>query len=138
MAYDGAKALFPGGLIPSTEAITDHVKAAGLRIVDDLAFGEHYAEMLRLWRGRFSDRAAVLGHLGRRSPCGGQRSGSEASTAATPLAGQASGLEQRPLPDRRPCANGQLSTCAPGAAGEVSQLGWRAPAAMSLTRSAAR
>jgi cyclopropane-fatty-acyl-phospholipid synthase len=58
------KYIFPGGLIPSVEAITDHAEAAGLRIADDLAFGAHYAETLRLWRHRFNDRGAEVAALG--------------------------------------------------------------------------
>jgi len=59
------KYVFPGGLLPSTDAIEtitrDHTS---LRTVDRLSFGVHYAETLRLWRERFtanSDRVTALG-----------------------------------------------------------------------------
>ncbi|MFJ6793764.1 class I SAM-dependent methyltransferase [Streptomyces sp. NPDC091268] len=59
-----SKYVFPGGLIPSRRAITEHSAAAGLRTVADHGYGEHYAETLRLWRERFTarrDRVAALG-----------------------------------------------------------------------------
>ncbi|MFD7615110.1 class I SAM-dependent methyltransferase [Streptomyces sp. NPDC059828] len=59
-----SKYIFPGGLIPSREAITRESAAAGLRITDDTGYGAHYAETLRLWRDNFlrqSDAADALG-----------------------------------------------------------------------------
>jgi cyclopropane-fatty-acyl-phospholipid synthase len=56
--------IFPGGLIPSVTAIEQNAAAAGLRIADDLAFGAHYAQTLRLWRERFGGNARRLGELG--------------------------------------------------------------------------
>jgi cyclopropane-fatty-acyl-phospholipid synthase len=56
--------IFPGGLIPSVTAIEEHAAAAGLRVEDDLAFGAHYAETLRLWRERFCGHARRLRELG--------------------------------------------------------------------------
>lgn len=58
------KYIFPGGLIPSMEAIAGHARSAGLRVADDLAFGAHYAQTLRLWRRRFNDRADDVAALG--------------------------------------------------------------------------
>ncbi|WP_121751273.1 cyclopropane-fatty-acyl-phospholipid synthase family protein [Streptomyces sp. E2N166] len=59
------KYVFPGGLIPSTEAIEttarDHT---GLRLARRDAFGAHYAETLRLWRERFTERGGEVGDLG--------------------------------------------------------------------------
>ncbi|MFF4631171.1 class I SAM-dependent methyltransferase [Streptomyces griseorubiginosus] len=59
------KYVFPGGLIPSTEAIEhtarDHT---ALRLARRDAFGAHYAETLRLWRERFSERADEVAALG--------------------------------------------------------------------------
>ena len=59
------KYIFPGGLIPSREAI-DTALAAGssLRVVDSRDIGPHYATTLRMWRERFlagSDAVAALG-----------------------------------------------------------------------------
>ncbi|MGW4700870.1 class I SAM-dependent methyltransferase [Streptomyces sp. NPDC004285] len=48
-----SKYVFPGGLVPSREAIARHSSAAGLDIVHDTGHGEHYAETLRLWREQF-------------------------------------------------------------------------------------
>ncbi|MGW8633107.1 class I SAM-dependent methyltransferase [Streptomyces sp. NPDC055793] len=59
------KYVFPGGLIPSTEAIEttvrDHTR---LRVARRDGFGAHYAETLRLWRERFTERAAEVDALG--------------------------------------------------------------------------
>ena len=50
------KYIFPGGMLPSTEAILgDHRSATPtLRTVDMFSLRPHYAETLRLWRERFS------------------------------------------------------------------------------------
>ncbi|MFJ8487459.1 class I SAM-dependent methyltransferase [Streptomyces sp. NPDC094038] len=59
------KYVFPGGLIPSTEAIEDTVRGhTRLRLSRRDAFGAHYAETLRLWRERFTERADEVGALG--------------------------------------------------------------------------
>ncbi|MFR9722493.1 class I SAM-dependent methyltransferase [Streptomyces sp. MS19] len=59
------KYVFPGGKIPSTEAIDRTVtRHTRLRIAAHYGFGPHYAETLRLWRERFTartDDAAALG-----------------------------------------------------------------------------
>ncbi|GAA1510935.1 cyclopropane-fatty-acyl-phospholipid synthase family protein [Kribbella lupini] len=56
------KYIFPGGLIPSLEAID---RAAGrLTVVDQRAFGADYARTLRLWRDRFTEQAAEVDALG--------------------------------------------------------------------------
>ncbi|GAA4900137.1 cyclopropane-fatty-acyl-phospholipid synthase [Stackebrandtia albiflava] len=59
------KYIFPGGLIPSEEAVR-RVAAGhtGLRVTDTFRFGPDYAETLRLWRERFDDRAAQVDRLG--------------------------------------------------------------------------
>jgi cyclopropane-fatty-acyl-phospholipid synthase len=52
--------VFPGGLLPSRGAFRDEARRAGLRVVDEFAFGADYAETLRRWRARFlADEAAV-------------------------------------------------------------------------------
>ncbi|WTI57262.1 cyclopropane-fatty-acyl-phospholipid synthase family protein [Streptomyces platensis] len=58
------KYIFPGGLIPSAEAIAQHSAAAGLRVRENDGYGGHYAETLRLWRERFTQRAAEVSALG--------------------------------------------------------------------------
>ncbi|GJF33289.1 tuberculostearic acid methyltransferase UfaA1 [Kitasatospora sp. NE20-6] len=59
------KYIFPGGLIPSVQAI-DRTTArhTTLRVTGTHGFGPHYAETLRLWRERFTERAAEVGALG--------------------------------------------------------------------------
>ncbi len=47
------KYIFPGGLIPSVEAIERACGATDLRLAEDFAFGQHYAATLRLWEERF-------------------------------------------------------------------------------------
>ncbi|MGW0750511.1 class I SAM-dependent methyltransferase [Streptomyces sp. NPDC002587] len=59
-----SKYVFPGGLIPSREAIEANAAGAGLRTVSDHGYGDHYAETLRLWRERFTAHAQQVGELG--------------------------------------------------------------------------
>ncbi|MFD9727183.1 class I SAM-dependent methyltransferase [Streptomyces sp. NPDC059072] len=59
-----SKYVFPGGLIPSREAIAEHSAAAGLRTLADEGFGDHYAETLRLWRERFTANRPTVTALG--------------------------------------------------------------------------
>ncbi|MFV0126656.1 class I SAM-dependent methyltransferase [Streptomyces sp. HMX112] len=59
-----SKYIFPGGLIPSTRAIEEESARAGLRVVSDDSYGEHYAETLRLWRERFQRQAHRVEALG--------------------------------------------------------------------------
>jgi cyclopropane-fatty-acyl-phospholipid synthase len=59
------KYVFPGGLIPSVEAIEDAVaQHTGLRVVRDRAFGQDYALTLRTWRRRFLERWQEVAALG--------------------------------------------------------------------------
>jgi cyclopropane-fatty-acyl-phospholipid synthase len=59
------KYIFPGGLLPSTRAIVDITERhTGLRTVDVTSLRPHYAETLRLWRERFTQRRDALAHLG--------------------------------------------------------------------------
>lgn len=59
-----SKYIFPGGLIPSPAAIRKHADAAGLRVTADDGFSDHYAETLRLWRGRFLAHRDQIAQLG--------------------------------------------------------------------------
>ncbi|MGV0772967.1 class I SAM-dependent methyltransferase [Mycobacterium syngnathidarum] len=59
------KYIFPGGLLPSTEAIiglTEH--GTRLRTVDVMSLRPHYAETLRLWREQFVSRSDTVAALG--------------------------------------------------------------------------
>lgn len=59
------KYVFPGGRIPSTRAIEDTARDhTRLRLARRDAFGAHYAETLRLWRERFTERADDVEALG--------------------------------------------------------------------------
>ncbi|WP_052849569.1 SAM-dependent methyltransferase [Streptomyces avicenniae] len=59
------KYVFPGGKIPSTEAIDRTVRRhTRLRVAEHDGFGPHYAETLRLWRERFTARADDVTALG--------------------------------------------------------------------------
>jgi cyclopropane-fatty-acyl-phospholipid synthase len=59
------KHIFPGGLIPSAEAILEITeRQTGLRAVDMHSMRQHYAETLRLWRERFMQRRKTLAHVG--------------------------------------------------------------------------
>jgi cyclopropane-fatty-acyl-phospholipid synthase len=59
------KYIFPGGLIPSAEAIVGITSQhTDLRTIDALSMRHHYAETLRLWRKRFLQRRDHLAHLG--------------------------------------------------------------------------
>ncbi len=58
------KYIFPGGFVPSGEAIEQTAGAAGLRVRQQYGFGAHYAETLRLWRERFDANADAVAALG--------------------------------------------------------------------------
>jgi cyclopropane-fatty-acyl-phospholipid synthase len=57
--------IFPGGLIPSVQAIEETCRRhTRLAVEEAYAFGRHYAQTLRLWRERFAERAAEVAALG--------------------------------------------------------------------------
>jgi cyclopropane-fatty-acyl-phospholipid synthase len=59
------KYVFPGGLLPSVEAVERTVRDhTGLTVARRDAFGAHYAETLRLWRERFTEGAGEVAALG--------------------------------------------------------------------------
>lgn len=59
------KYIFPGGLLPSIQAIMDITGYhTGLRTVDMCSLGPHYADTLQLWRERFQDNSAAVAALG--------------------------------------------------------------------------
>jgi len=59
------KYIFPGGMIPSTEAIMGITERhTRLRTVDMVSLRPHYAETLRMWRERFVARRDELVALG--------------------------------------------------------------------------
>jgi cyclopropane-fatty-acyl-phospholipid synthase len=56
--------IFPGGLIPSVEAIGTVAGSAGLEITSQRDFGPDYARTLRLWRERFTANTPTVAELG--------------------------------------------------------------------------
>ena len=59
------KYIFPGGLLPSTEAIMAVTgRHTALRTVDMFSLRTHYAETLRLWRERFTAHRNAVSELG--------------------------------------------------------------------------
>ncbi|MEY9964352.1 cyclopropane-fatty-acyl-phospholipid synthase [Streptacidiphilus sp. MAP12-16] len=59
------KYIFPGGLLPSVEAVEGTLAAhTTLSLTHRQGYGAHYAETLRLWRERFTARATAVDELG--------------------------------------------------------------------------
>ncbi|WP_102143318.1 class I SAM-dependent methyltransferase [Mycobacterium hubeiense] len=59
------KYIFPGGLLPSTEAVAAITERhTRLRTVDMISLRPHYAETLRRWRERFLERRDAVAALG--------------------------------------------------------------------------
>ncbi|MBI3217489.1 MAG: class I SAM-dependent methyltransferase [Mycobacterium sp.] len=59
------KYIFPGGMLPSTEAIMSITgRHTSLRTVDMFSLRPHYAHTLRLWRERFTQQRKAVSELG--------------------------------------------------------------------------
>ncbi|MFC4786072.1 class I SAM-dependent methyltransferase [Nocardioides sp. MAHUQ-72] len=59
------KYIFPGGFLPSVEVIDQITRRhTGLRLVDRLSMGQHYAETLRRWDQAFHDASQQVLALG--------------------------------------------------------------------------
>lgn len=56
--------IFPGGLLPSPAEFRKAAERAGLRVVNELAFGLDYAETLRRWHQRFLSQEGPVRQLG--------------------------------------------------------------------------
>ena len=56
--------IFPGGCLPCPSEFCHHAQAAGLKVVDELAFGQDYAETCRRWRADFLARQDEVLALG--------------------------------------------------------------------------
>jgi len=56
--------IFPGGLLPSPTAFREAAAKAGLKIVNELSFGEDYAETLKRWRESFLAQDVRVRQLG--------------------------------------------------------------------------
>lgn len=58
------KYIFPGGMLLSRQALEAVSSEAGLRLVDEFAFGQHYARTLRDWYDRFNNQEDEIRALG--------------------------------------------------------------------------
>ncbi|GAA1777244.1 class I SAM-dependent methyltransferase [Nocardioides hankookensis] len=59
------KYIFPGGFLPSAQAIDEVTREhTSLRVTDRMAFGQDYAETLRRWDDTFLERADEVRRLG--------------------------------------------------------------------------
>ena len=56
--------IFPGGFLPSRATFVAQAQAAGLQVIDTLAFGQDYAETLQRWRKAFVPQRERLSALG--------------------------------------------------------------------------
>jgi len=56
--------IFPGGMLPSPSQFRAHAARAGLRVVNELAFGLDYAETLKRWREAFLAQEATVREQG--------------------------------------------------------------------------
>ncbi len=56
--------IFPGGCLPCPSEFRRAAEAAGLKVVDEMAFGADYAETLRRWREAFLAARAQVMQLG--------------------------------------------------------------------------
>ncbi|MBB3527221.1 SAM-dependent methyltransferase [Rhizobium sp. BK456] len=56
--------IFPGGFLPSDEALRSAVERAGLKLTEVAHFGKSYARTLREWRRRFDANWPAIASLG--------------------------------------------------------------------------
>lgn len=56
--------IFPGGCLPSPQALRQQAQAQGLSVVNELAFGLDYADTCHIWRQRFLARKDEVLALG--------------------------------------------------------------------------
>jgi cyclopropane-fatty-acyl-phospholipid synthase len=52
--------IFPGGMLPSLGVFREQVAKAGLKVLSEAFYADHYARTLRLWRERFEAAADRL------------------------------------------------------------------------------
>jgi len=58
------KYVFPGGMLPSPSRLEEELRKAGLSIAENVGFGESYADTLRAWRERFTERLDAIRPMG--------------------------------------------------------------------------
>ncbi|MGE0665457.1 MAG: class I SAM-dependent methyltransferase [Sphingomonadales bacterium] len=52
--------IFPGGMLPSLQVFREQVGRAGLKVLNEAFYADHYARTLKLWRERFESAADAL------------------------------------------------------------------------------
>jgi cyclopropane-fatty-acyl-phospholipid synthase len=60
--------IFPGGMLPSPSVFRAQAVRAGLKVTNEIAFGQDYAETLKRWRETFMARLAEVRALGYDEP----------------------------------------------------------------------
>lgn len=58
------KYIFPGGMLPSPNALLDQIKSAGLKCHGSIEFGESYSQTLRRWYETFNGKWDVIKDMG--------------------------------------------------------------------------
>ncbi|NNU80050.1 class I SAM-dependent methyltransferase [Halovulum dunhuangense] len=58
------KYIFPGGMLPSPEALRQQIERAGLDLTGSIEFGQSYSDTLRIWHDKFNDRWGEISALG--------------------------------------------------------------------------
>jgi cyclopropane-fatty-acyl-phospholipid synthase len=56
--------IFPGGMLASPQIFREQAERAGLKVINELAFGQDYAETLKRWREAFLARLVEVRQLG--------------------------------------------------------------------------
>jgi len=56
--------VFPGGMLPSLQRFREEAERAGLKVVDQFAFGKDYAETLQEWSRRMQARTTEIKAMG--------------------------------------------------------------------------
>ncbi|HEX8956143.1 MAG TPA: cyclopropane-fatty-acyl-phospholipid synthase family protein, partial [Burkholderiaceae bacterium] len=56
--------IFPGGMLPCPRAFREQAARQGLRVCNELAFGQDYARTLQLWREQFKAQLAAVREQG--------------------------------------------------------------------------
>lgn len=56
--------VFPGGMLPSLQRFREEAERAGLKVVDQFAFGRDYAQTLREWSQRMTERTPEIKAMG--------------------------------------------------------------------------
>ena len=56
--------VFPGGMLLSNQVIGEQAKRAGLKVQDNLAFGQDYAKTCRIWSQRLTKQKHKMSQLG--------------------------------------------------------------------------